>query len=31
MNEGIEMIDQTIPSGDHALVFIQPGEQALFS
>ncbi len=29
MNEGVEMINETIPSGQHALVFVQPREQAL--
>jgi hypothetical protein len=28
MDKGVEMIDKTIPSGDHALVFVQPREQA---
>ena len=28
MDEGVEMIDETIPSGHHTLVFVQPREQA---
>lgn len=28
MDKGVEMIDMTIPSGDDALVFVQPREQA---
>lgn len=29
MNKGVEMINKAIPSGQHALVFVQPREQAL--
>jgi len=28
MDKGVEMIDQTIPAGDHTFIFIQPREQA---
>ncbi len=29
MNKSVEMVNKTIPSGQHALVFVQPREQAL--
>ena len=29
MDKGVEMIDESIPSGQYALVFVQPREQAL--
>lgn len=28
MNKGVEMLDQSIPAGNDALVFVQPREQA---